>query len=418
MPLRKSTYKTDYLNQYLESGNVVDVIERGKDKYPVNALCSDCRFEDAITLVRKGCRILHDDCFAQELLDILYYLQVYSTICSVGQNKATVKEELKQLLIEEFNAFYSHDYSPEIIAAEFGFRLNIKRNRKLIDCIRKDFPSVYSELLKCDTVRDHFIPIVLLCNDNTFVQDFAKAITWMEPYEESVSRFSEGFEPVQEYIDGMPRLEVFRIFELADENTLQALNAIKRYQPLLISNELYWELCILVTVKRMRDFADGGDEFIECDVWDTEVLREYCPGAESILADMESALRTYMPESHRDNFFSRIISVLIDVCGYGNHCHYPENPDDFAFEEWEKPHECDLLVLGRAIDFYDKENPERLKAHDRFNEAERIREKAGLWREWYTSMDPAFSAPNTDDFYVDKYQIFLKYAELFSGDAN
>ena len=461
MPLRKSTKRTEYLNNYLESGDVSDVIEWGKDKYPVDALCSDHRFVDALNFVRRGYRMMHDGCFAQEFFDILYSLEVESRILSSGQNSRTAKEQLKQCLIDEFEQF--HDYEPYILGEEFAFRLHDDTGRymKLINSVRKDFPLVYSELLKCNTMSDHFIPILLLCNDMTLVRDFAKGITKPEVYKESVSEFGDDFSflsvkkrismfrlcsdaPEVELTRG---LDVFRIFEFANDNTWQALNLIMRYQPTLIPHDLYWKLAVLITVRRMRKLVDEGDSFLEkseCADLDEDTVRKLCPAAENILEDMELMLRTYMPEINDFDLFAGeggILQAVINLCGYPNHeialciiSNYDmalreynnhemdsedftledwEKPHEmFTFEDWEKPHECDIMVLKRAVNTYCKGDASML--HDYVIAT--YREAVGYakeWRDWYIRMNSMLNAPHPNDFYIDKYQMFFKYADLF-----
>ncbi|MBR1598418.1 MAG: hypothetical protein IJ661_05795 [Lachnospiraceae bacterium] len=421
MPLMKSTKRTKYLNNYLESGDVSDVIEWGKDKYPVDALCSDHRFVDALNFVRRGYRMMHDGCFVKEFYNILYSLEVESRILSSGQNSRTAKEQLKQCLIDEFEQF--HDYEPYILGEEFAFRLHddTERYMKLINSVRKDFPLVYSELLKCNTMSDYFIPILLLCNDMTLARDFAKGIVKPEVYKESVSEFGDGFNRGCLCSDATEMeltrgLDVFRIFEFADDNTWQALSIIMRYQPALLPHELYWKLAVLITVRRMRELVDAGDTLLEgaeCVKWDEDTVGKLCPAAENILEDMELMLRTYIPKINAFNLFAGeggIMQALINLCGYHN---LEMDSEDFTFDSWESPHECDLMVLKRAVTAYCKGN--ELMLHDYMIAAsDNIRGFVKKWRDWYSRMDPEHSEPNVDDFYKDKYQMFLKYADLFS----
>ena len=427
MPLRKSTKRTEYLNNYLESGDVTDVIEWGKDKYPVDALCSDHRFVDALNFVRRGYRMMHDGCFAQEFFDILYSLEVESRILSSGQNSRTAKEQLKQCLINEFEQF--HDYEPYILGEEFAFRLHDDTGRymKLINSVRKDFPLVYSELLKCNTMSDHFIPILLLCNDMTLVRDFVKGIAKPELYKEVISEFGDGFNFGCLYSDAtemelMRGLDVFRIFEFANDNTWQALNIIMRYQPTLIPHNLYWKLAVLITVRRMRKLEDEGDSFLEkseCADLDEDTVGKLCPAAENILEDVELMLRTYMPEIIDFDLFAGeygIIQLLINLCGYHIHEFDPkefDSDDWFTFDYWECPHECDLVVLKQAVITYCKGDETML--HDYMKAtAENITGFAKKWRDWHSRMNSEHSTPNIDDFYCDIYQKFLMYADLFS----
>lgn len=176
MPLKLGTGKTNYLNEYLMSEDVTDMIEWGKDQYPVEALCDNYRFVDAVNLIKKGYEILHEGHFSHEFLNIFYDITGGSRFLTSGQNSDEAKTELLNHLTDEYNKLSADEVY--LIAEEMGFALYGGNSNyvKLVDPIRRLFPDVYEEFLHCDNMRDHFLPILLKCGDMTLAQDFVKYV--------------------------------------------------------------------------------------------------------------------------------------------------------------------------------------------------------------------------------------------------
>lgn len=416
--------RTVYLDKYLESEEITDIIEEGKYKYPVHALCEDHRFVDAVKLIRKGYKILHNKCFEKEFVEILHNIEIGSLIITAGQNSWSAKDELKEFLNEELKEF--HDGEEEIIAMEFCKRLydNTGYYSKQIPCIRKDFPTLYKEILKCDRLKEHFIPVLLLCNDVTFVRDFVEFVNnegHLEQFDDAIRNFEKyyncSFDEVKDssvYVC-KARTDVFGIFKEADDNVWLALNTIMRYCPKLLPRNLYGKLAALIVVRMVRrEFDETEAFFADTDKWDDGMMIELCPKAVNYIDELEYGLERYMPIEYKDgkeqmlssDYFKQIISVLIDVCGYNNK-RYKESYQ-FMFDEWEKPHESDFVVMKRMFSIYEK----RFTLSDLDEAYDGIINCAEDWRKWYSLMDPEHSAPNSDDFYSGIYEMFLEYGKI------
>lgn len=401
MPLLRSTAKTDYLNVYLTSGDVTDVIEWGKEKYPVDALCGNCRFEDAVMLVRKGYRMLHAGCFSCELLDILYDLTVKGNVMTTGQNSETVKAELMNALIDEYQELLPDEVY--VIAEEMGIGLyeDHERFAKLIEPVRRDFPGVYEELLHSDNMREHFLPVLLLCKDMTLTRDFARSTEMTIAYEDDIS----WAELLNQDSDILERSGILDVFENADGMTGEILDTIMHYNPGLISYERYWMLRILIVVRTMREFVHKQVSVFDAEQnggWEDMLGYDVYPEAKAILRDLERGLCAYVPDQFDPG---KTFAVLMETCGYHNHAY--DDPEKFLFEYWEEPQACDMDVLKCVSDLVEE--------FDLFDNAEMSKkyfeECANQWKNWYASMDPAFSEPDGMDFYEERYKRFQSYSD-------
>ena len=407
MPLKIGTAKTRYLDDYLDSGDVTDVIEWGKDKYPVEALCRNGRFVDAVTLVRRGYRMLHSGRFAQEFISILYSLETLSTMVSSGQNSSAAKAELLSFLIYEYEELSSDEVY--VIAEQLGLGLyeNYTGYAKLIEFIRRDFSMVYQELLHCDNMRDHFLSILLSSGDVTLAGDFVRdmgtgtgyvgVMDW-ENLLDSTSAESE---------NDYENSRILQLFEHFDETSVEVLNTIMKYNDKLLSYELYWILNTLIAVRRMREFVHKHISLFD-EVMDWDSISEYVTYPESVEPirwDLEHGLRLYVPDQIR---LGKIITVLIKVCGFHNH----ENsePEEFSFDYWEEPQGCDMVVLKSVFDL-----AEELGIYNGAEaDLKQVKECADEWKKWYTMVDPEYSMPNANNLYIDKYEKFMNYLGILN----
>lgn len=403
MPLKIVSNKTSYLNDYLDSGDVTDVIECGKEKYPVDALCSDYRFVDAVDFVRRGYRMMHAGCFAQEFFDILYSLEGGSRIVSAGQNSEIAKAELVNLLIDEYEELAADEVY--VIAEEMGRGLyeDFIRYAKLIESVRRDFPMVYQELLHCNNMRNHFLSILLLCGDATLARDFARdtgaciAFGEADKWEKLLDSASADIE----------NSGIFHLFEKADDMSGQILNTIMRYNDKLISYELYWILNTLIAIRRTREYVHKQislfDEVMDCG-WESGLGYVVNPGVDAIIQDLEQGLRSYVPNQIQ---LGKILVVLIGVCGYHNHEF--DDPENFLFEYWEEPQECDMAVLERVSDLSEKLGISKKSESD----VKQFKECAYEWKKWYAMKDPEFGGPDENNLYIDKFERFMDYLFIF-----
>lgn len=61
------------ISGYLVSGDVIDFVEWGQVDYPAVLLSTLHRYEDAVKLVEKGYRLLHEECPAEDFLKLLSF---------------------------------------------------------------------------------------------------------------------------------------------------------------------------------------------------------------------------------------------------------------------------------------------------------------------------------------------------------
>ena len=411
MLLKKTCNQTIYLNAYIESDEIHDQIDMGRVKYPVEALCDDCRWKDAVALVRKGYQMLHPECFAREFVDILYALEKNSHV--KAYEKKILKEELKQGLIDSVNVLEDCDIRK--IADEFASRLyNVpERYGQLIATLRLEFSVVYKAFLDCDTLKEHFVSILLCCNDLSFVRDYMSGLEPSVQCQQIVREFSLGFTAGEVGLESNIRRDIFQIIINANENTLISLNTIMRYQPEILSHDLYWKLAILIVMciaRKMKRSVEGVDTF----AWDDEILKQFLPDITVLLDELERMLTTYQLEPEHEPVIggeNGIMFMLIDLCGYYG---FEAGPFEKGFdEEVELPDRVDVMVLQRVIQVGKKIH--EFSWNDSSIEilVSGIKHRALEWENRMEEDDFEFLIHNAEEIENDFYQMFARYSDWF-----
>ncbi|MBR1816290.1 MAG: hypothetical protein IJ763_06275 [Lachnospiraceae bacterium] len=326
MPLKIYKRNDEYINNLLNSGDVIDEIECGEKYYPVLLMCSLDRIGDAVKLLRKGYRCLHYDAYAEEFINILYKItdayreadEIYNTIMEDEDRRELLDfldAEYEELTVEERyligdclaqKLYKASDLDATAVAVNA-----MRRYDGVLEVLRQDYYEIYLELFDSEYMNDHSVEMLLVYGNETFADDYAYYIYEGE-YDYNIRRQTNILNDMYN-VSNVGNVVSNKIIQAAfygkDEGFFKVIDIFREYfSKGFIDDKIIMDLLTLRQINKLRNLAHDDDEaMFYIDTGDFICNSE----AEEIFDEIKAGIKKYSIDNYD---FMMLFALLIKLC--------------------------------------------------------------------------------------------------------
>lgn len=326
MPLKIYKRNDEYINNLLNSGDVIDEIECGEKYYPVLLMCSLDRIDDAVKLLRKGYRCLHYDDYDEEFINILYKItdayreadEIYNTIMEDEDRRELLDfldAEYEELTVEERyligDCLAQKLYKALDLDATAVTVNAMRRYDGVLEVLRQDYYEIYLELFDSEYMNDHSVDMLLVYGNETFADDYAYYIYEGE-YDYNIRRQTNILNDMYN-VSNVGNVVSNKIIQAAfyckDEGFFKVIDIFREYfSKGFIDDKIIMDLLTLRQINKLRNLAHDDDEaMFYIDTGDFICNSE----AEEIFDEIKAGIKKYSIDNYD---FTMLFALLFKLC--------------------------------------------------------------------------------------------------------